>query len=133
MTGTDSINIVREKITIPNRLNKAGELFEERNKKYGDVFHQHGKILQALFPEGLHLSSDIDFSRFGVLNILLSKVERYCNNFSDGHKDSIEDLIVYDAMLAELYDVKGKDSEKSMLAAVVDNDWMFHPRIEYCI
>lgn len=89
---------------VPELLKAAAATYEQRNKIYGDSYKEHGKIMSALFPE-LTLSGVDDFNRFGVLNMMVSKLTRYAANFNEGgHEDSIHDLVVYSAMLLELDD-----------------------------
>ena len=60
-------------------------------------------LMCALFPNGIVLKTPEDHNRFGVLTMIASKLNRYCNNFeSGGHADSIHDLGVYAFMLEEL-------------------------------
>ena len=90
-------------------LKSAANLFEQKNTEYGNSYKYFGKIMMSLFPDGLKLETEKDFTRFSVLNITLSKIDRYCKNFTKGgHKDSLDDIMVYCAMLNEV------DSEKSI-------------------
>lgn len=93
-------------------LEEAAMLFKSRNKEYGDSYKSFGQIVAALFPNGVTLKTAEDFSRWGVLNMILSKIHRYSYNFKDGHSDSLKDLSVYSAMLLDLYgdsDVSNSD------------------------
>lgn len=95
--------------TPADQLKEAAELFEEKNKEYGSSYKEFGKIMLAYFPDGVVLKTKKDFTRWGMLNIMMSKISRYCNNFTKGgHPDSLNDLSVYSAMLAEI-DQLGKD------------------------
>lgn len=81
----------------------AARTYKERNKVYGDSYKRHGSIMKALYPEGVTLETEQDFNRFGVMNMIVSKLCRYSNNFeTGGHQDSIHDLGVYSFMLEEL-------------------------------
>ncbi|MCK5025182.1 MAG: hypothetical protein KAS15_01225, partial [Nanoarchaeota archaeon] len=89
-------------------LHKAAELFEERDRAYGSSYKQFGKVVLAFFPDGITLKTEDDFTRWGVLNMIFSKMNRYCNNFSEGgHPDSLADMSVYPAMLAEIDKLRG--------------------------
>lgn len=89
--------------TVPEMLREAAALYEERSKAYGDSYHQHGQVMRGLFPTGIHITSVRDQNRLGVLNMIVSKLTRYCNNFPNGgHDDSLADLAVYSQMLREL-------------------------------
>jgi len=89
-------------------LEKAAELFKERDQAYGSSYKQFGKIVLAFFPDGITLKTEDDFTRWGLLNMIFSKINRYCNNFQgSGHPDSLADLSVYSAMLAEIDKLRG--------------------------
>lgn len=89
-------------------LHKAAELFEERDKAYGSSYKQFGRVVLAFFPDGITLKTEDDFTRWGMLNMIFSKMNRYCNNFSEGgHQDSLADMSVYPAMLAEIDKLRG--------------------------
>ena len=93
-------------------LEEAAMLFKNRNKEYGDSYKSFGSVVLALFPNGVTLKTAKDFSRWGVLNMMLSKIHRYSYNFKKGHFDSLKDLSVYAAMLLDLYgdsDVSNSD------------------------
>ncbi len=79
------------------------ETFKKRNAKYGDNYKRFGSLMLELFPEGVDLSTEDDFNRYGILTQVVAKLTRYTENFSKGgHADSIHDLMVYSAMLAHL-------------------------------
>lgn len=92
----------------------AAETHKERNKMYGDAYKKFGGVMSALFPDGVKLETDDDHNRFGVLVMIVGKLTRYAPNFKPepkefemyqvGHADSLRDLSVYAAMLAELDD-----------------------------
>lgn len=84
-------------------LEAAVVLFKERNLDYGNSFVTHGDILKALFPDGLHLMSADDFTRFGVFNAIVGKMNRQAANFDKGgHLDSMRDIIAFAAMQIEV-------------------------------
>ena len=85
-------------------LEIASKLYIEKNKEYGDSYLQHGRIMDELFPKGIALENSRDHARFGMLTMVVGKLTRFCNNFACGHEDSLDDLIVYAAMLRELYE-----------------------------
>lgn len=92
---------------VPEQLRKAASLYEERNKLYGDNYKKFGRLVDALFPDGIpsgQVENNAEYhNRVGVLIQLLSKLTRYCANFGDGgHSDSLTDLAVYAIMLQEL-------------------------------
>ena len=83
-------------------MEQALKTFKERNKVYGDNYHQHGKVMMALFPEGANLSTIEDYNRFGIINMLVAKLTRYCQGWPKSHQDSIHDMGVYAFMLESL-------------------------------
>lgn len=88
------------------RLEKAAQLFRDRNTTYKDSYKNVGLLLKALFPDGITLDSEEDFNRFAVVVMIAGKLDRYFSNYEEGgHQDSLADLSVYAAMLAELDDL----------------------------
>jgi len=84
-------------------LKMATQTFKDRDKLYGSSYKTFGQLGIALFPQGLNLKTEKDFERFGILNMILSKLHRYAHNFTEqGHADSLIDLSVYAAMLNAL-------------------------------
>jgi len=102
--------------TVPELLRAAAEIYEERNKLYGDNYKRFGKVMEVLFPNGLTLKTTDDFNRFGVFVQIVSKQTRYAEMFSrGGHPDSLDDTSVYAMMLRELdveIAVKGVNKER---------------------
>lgn len=89
--------------SVDQLLQDLAELYRERNNTYGDAYKRHGAVLFALFNEELVLKGKDDFNRFGILNIIISKLERYCYRFREvSDKDSPDDSSVYWQMLKEL-------------------------------
>lgn len=89
--------------TVPEMLRAAAEVYEQRNKLYGDNYKNFGKWVSQLFPNGLTVETESDWNRLGVLVQILAKISRYAENFNkQGHDDSLLDNIVYTAMLREL-------------------------------
>ena len=76
--------------------------FKERNKEYGDNYLNHGKVMMALFPNGVDLKTQKDYNRFGIINMMVAKMTRYCQGWPKPHVDSVHDLGVYSFMLESL-------------------------------
>jgi hypothetical protein len=96
--------------SVPDLLRAAAETYEQRNALYGDSYKNFGKVMDALFPNGLELSTVDDWNRMGVFNMIVSKVTRYAANLSTGgHSDSAHDLSVYASMLEELTQEKNHE------------------------
>lgn len=83
-------------------MQKALDTFRERNKVYGDNYHQHGRVMMALFKEGVNLQTIEDYNRFGIVNMMVAKLTRYCQGWPKPHEDSVHDLGVYSFMLQAL-------------------------------
>lgn len=89
------------KKTVEDNLRRAMATRAARKKIYGGTHIRHGSVMAALFPSGITLRSSEEFARFGVLNMVVSKVCRYTARGIVGHPDSAHDLIVYGALLEE--------------------------------
>jgi hypothetical protein len=88
---------------VNDLLKQADDTYAERNKVYGDSYKEFGTIIKAFFPNGVTLNTVEDMNRWGVFQMMLSKIHRYAKNFyTGGHSDSLVDLSVYSAMLNEL-------------------------------
>lgn len=89
-------------MNIQDLLKDAAAIAAERAKLYGEKGHQrHGTIMAALFPDGVTLATADDFARFLLVEMIVSKLNRYCRNYTDGgHPDSTIDLGNYAFMLA---------------------------------
>ena len=91
--------------SVPELLRACATTYEERNKLYGDNYKKFGRVMEAMFPEGLTLRSIQDFNRYGIFVQCASKLMRYAEKLNKGgHQDSAHDLSVYAAMLEELTD-----------------------------
>ena len=90
-----------DELTTIDFMKKAEKTFEERSKVYGHAgFQEQGKVLEALFPSGIHIEGSEDFSRWVIFNHILTKICRYAKNMhTGGHNDSIHDLGVYSFIL----------------------------------
>ena len=90
-------------------MQKAFDIFKERNKDYGLSHSRHGEIMTCFFPDGLQLNNSQDFTRFMFFNWIVGKLNRYAENFSKGgHADSIFDCINACAMF-NIYDKNFED------------------------
>lgn len=93
--------------TVPQRLREAADLFEKRNAAYGGNYREFGRVMSALFPDGLGDGnlSEAEFGRLSHVVHIMTKLTRYCRNLRrDGHADSLEDMAVYAMMSSELDD-----------------------------
>jgi len=91
-------------IEIPDILEAARNVFQDRDVAYGSNYKRFGALLLALFPEGgiPAIRDEASANRLTALMDCAGKLHRYAHNFeSGGHGDSASDLIVYAAMLKE--------------------------------
>lgn len=89
--------------TPADLLHESAEVFEQRNKLYGDNYRRFGAIMKLLFPSELVVATADDWNRLGLLVQTVAKQTRYCENFNKGgHDDSLCDLSVYAAMLRKI-------------------------------
>lgn len=85
---------------VPLILNELGKLFADRNAVYKDNYIIVGKVMQALFPDGIELKHPDDFARWHLFELMIVKLTRYAVQYrSGGHPDSLNDMINYLAML----------------------------------
>ena len=96
--------------TVKDLLSEAQLTFEKRNEQYGAAYLRHGKIMKELYPQGLHLESLDDFTRFGLINMIVSKVCRYVTDPKKGHADSSYDMGIYAMMLTSVDSEVKEDS-----------------------
>jgi len=88
---------------VSDEIRKSAELFEEKNKLYGDTYKRQGEIMMLLFPYGLNTTNSKNFNRIGIMNKIVDKLIRYSANYSQGgHEDSLTDISIYAQMLKEL-------------------------------
>lgn len=82
-------------------LEEAAKTFRERNAVYKDNANVVGKVMLALFPNGVKLETPEDFHMWHLFELLIVKLTRFTNSGLT-HQDSILDLTVYAAMLEPL-------------------------------
>lgn len=92
---------------LPNEyLINAARMYADKSKVYGNNYLQFGKIMSAMFPNGLTVRTEDEWNRLHLLIMGMVKKTRYANNFNKGgHEDSIIDDIVYLAMLHQVDDI----------------------------
>lgn len=88
---------------VTELLNRMANLYSERNAVYKDNYLKVGAVMSAMFPHGKTLKTADDFNRWHLFELAIVKLTRYANQYEEGgHQDSIEDMIVYLAMVAGL-------------------------------
>lgn len=104
---------------VEDTLRRSIDLYQERNAVYKDNFRTVGRLMTALFPDGVQLTDGADFNRWHIFELIIVKLTRYVRNWREGgHEDSIDDMIVYFGMLKELdreyKNERGYDTENQM-------------------
>lgn len=93
---------------VTELLTRMAKLYAERNAVYKDNYKKVGEVMVALFPEGKTLKTAEDFNKWHLFELAIVKLTRYVNQYEGGHLDSLEDLIVYMAMVA------GRDADNGL-------------------
>ena len=78
------------------------QTYSERRKVYGDSYIKHAKVMEAMFPDGVKLKTEVDYARWSIINLIMVKFVRYAKEFDSPHQDSIHDSGVYCFVLEEL-------------------------------
>lgn len=97
-------------VDVPAALKKSADIYQSRNGNYKDCWLKTGEVLKIIFGENINLKSADDFTKFQVINMIISKVIRYVTSEMK-HQDSVDDLITYAAMLASLNAAGGNKDE----------------------
>ena len=89
---------------VTNLLNESAALFRERNAVYKDNFRMVGRIMIAMFGDNPpELKTEADYNRWHLFELFIVKLSRYSTNYNGGgHSDSVDDMIVYLAMVAAM-------------------------------
>jgi hypothetical protein len=102
---------VADKPNASQYLNEGAEIYKKQGALYGNNYQTFGSVFMALFPEGIKVDNAADASRLGVLIQITNKLTRYAKNFNrGGHHDSLIDMSVYSAMLAEIDELARQES-----------------------
>jgi len=100
------LNSVEKTKSPADLLQESVDMFRLKHEMYGDNYKNFGKVMASLFPNGIKefFDDQVDhWNRIGVLVQIVSKLTRYCENYTKGgHDDSLLDLSVYASMLREL-------------------------------
>jgi hypothetical protein len=84
---------------VPAMLTEMTQTFRDRNSTYGDNYLLLGRIMAALYPDGITLKTEDDFIRYHWLDWAIGKLTRWVRAGMN-HDDSIKDAAVYLTMLA---------------------------------
>lgn len=95
---------------VSELLSSLAGLYAERNAVYKDNFRRVGDVMVALFPDGPpKLETTADYCRWHLFELAIVKLSRYAVAYNaGGHVDSLDDLIVYMAMVAACDRENGK-------------------------
>ncbi len=102
-------------MTVQEILRQAAATFLERDQQYGSAYKRQGKVLRDLFPEGLILCTEEDFTKFALFSMIVGKANRWATAFKTGKEqmDSLHDLGVYAFMLQEIEILSKKGGENN--------------------
>jgi hypothetical protein len=85
------------------KLEEAVEIYKQRSVVYGNNYELVGETMKGLFPDGLTLTTAHDWDRLHIFLLIIVKLTRYVKNWKEGgHADSMEDIIVYAALMGEI-------------------------------
>lgn len=87
--------------TAADILERAGATFRERNAVYKDNADNVGKVMAALFPDGVQIKTAADHKMYHLFELIIVKLTRFANSGLT-HTDSIHDMAVYAAMCENL-------------------------------
>lgn len=88
-------------VNVLGALERSANLYKDRNGNYKDCWLMTGAVLKIIFNDGTKLKTSSDFTKFQVINMIISKIIRYVTSDMK-HQDSVDDLITYAAMLSSL-------------------------------
>jgi len=92
-----------DKTAALKKLEEAVEIYKARNAVYGNNYELVGETMKGLFPNGLTLTTAHDWNRLHIFLLIVVKLSRYVVNWNNGgHADSMDDIIVYAALLGEI-------------------------------
>ena len=98
-----------KQINADKILEHGADVYRKRQAEYGDSYNAVGWVLEAMFPDGIHLNGNIDMTRFSILVQQVTKLCRYTQKWDKPHGDSMFDNAVYAAIMNEIdcYDPVG--------------------------
>ncbi len=87
--------------TAADILAEAASTFREKNALYKDNAENVGKVLAAMFPDGINLKTPADHKMYHLITMVVGKLTRFANSGLT-HQDSIRDLVVYAALVESI-------------------------------
>lgn len=106
-TRLDDVDLPEPK-NAADILQGAADTFRARNAVYKDNADNVGKVMAALFPDGVQLKTANDHKMYHLFELIIVKLTRFANSGLK-HNDSIHDMAVYAAMcevLTDKHDIK---------------------------
>lgn len=79
-------------------LFSMGQTFKERNAVYGNNAEVTGRVMAALFPNGVVLKTPGDYEIWHLFELIIVKLTRFTNSGLT-HEDSVHDMAAYCAMV----------------------------------
>lgn len=68
-------------------------MFDKKNSTYGSAYKKFGDICRVLFPEGLHLKTEQDYTDWGLYIQFIEKAIRIGNIRFNGSEANYESLL----------------------------------------
>jgi hypothetical protein len=100
-TSSVEMSAAPKQKTAADILDEAAATFRERNAVYKDNATVVGRVMAALFPNGVKLETPEDHHFYHLFELAIVKLTRFTQSGMK-HQDSIHDLAVYAAMLQPL-------------------------------
>lgn len=99
------------KLQTDKRLEAMAATFRERNSKYGDNYITLGKVMVALFPDGITLKTEKDFILYHWMDWAMGKWTRFVKTKMTD-TESVHDGAVYMAMIEDyLIQLKAREDK----------------------
>ena len=100
-------------------MKRLEEIFNSKNKNYGNAWDKIGDIFRILFPSGIYLGNKDAYVIMGFLYAILEKYIRFTTMWNYGltssepMEDSLDDISITSQMLKEfLISVKEESNEQ---------------------
>ena len=107
---SELVDPVSAGLGVPEILEEMAKTFRERNAVYKDNWKMVGRIMEAMFPEGVKITTAEDWDRWHLFILKVVKLSRFAVSGLT-HTDSIHDDAIYSTMLEGILKQKGNANE----------------------
>lgn len=91
-----------QQMVLDSFASKA-EIYADRSAIYRDNYKVVGRVMEALFSDGApRLYAATDYDRWHIFELIIVKLTRYTQAWPTPHKDSVDDMGVYAAILGAI-------------------------------